>query len=41
MAHPPRYELLLKLNRRTASPNELSKEVGASVGTVSYHIRLL
>jgi DNA-binding transcriptional ArsR family regulator len=41
MAHPLRYELLLKLNRRTASPNELSKEVDASVGTVSYHIRLL
>jgi DNA-binding transcriptional ArsR family regulator len=41
MAHPLRYELLLKLNGRTASPNELSKEVGASVGTVSYHIRLL
>ena len=41
MAHPLRYELLLKLNGRTASPNELSKEVDASVGTVSYHIRLL
>lgn len=41
MAHPLRYELLLKLNRRTASPNELSKEVNASVGTVSYHVRLL
>src|SRR6202035_5819069 len=41
MAHPLRYELLLKLNGRTASPNELSKEVGASVGSVSYHIRWL
>jgi DNA-binding transcriptional ArsR family regulator len=41
MAHPLRYQLLLKLDRRVASPNELSKEVGASVGTVSYHIRLL
>jgi DNA-binding transcriptional ArsR family regulator len=41
MAHPLRYQLLLALNGRTASPNELSKEVGASVGTVSYHIRLL
>ena len=41
MAHPLRYELLLKLNGRTASPNELSKEVAASVGAVSYHIRLL
>jgi DNA-binding transcriptional ArsR family regulator len=41
MAHPLRYELLLKLNGRSASPNELSKEVKASVGTVNYHIRLL
>lgn len=41
MAHPLRYELLMKLNGRTASPNELSKEVAASVGTVSYHVRLL
>ena len=41
MAHPLRYQLLLKLDGRVASPNELSKEVDASVGTVSYHIRLL
>ncbi len=41
MAHPLRYELLMKLDGRTASPNELSKEVNASIGTVSYHIRLL
>jgi DNA-binding transcriptional ArsR family regulator len=41
MAHPLRYELLLKLDARVASPKELSKEVRASVGTVSYHIRLL
>lgn len=41
MAHPLRYELLMKLEGRTASPNELSKEVKASVGTVSYHVRLL
>lgn len=41
MAHPLRYELLMKLNGRTASPMELSREVAASVGTVSYHLRLL
>lgn len=41
MAHPLRYELLMKLDGRTASPNELSKEVDASIGTVSYHVRLL
>ena len=41
MAHPLRYDLLIRLNGRTASPNELSKEVDASVGSVSYHIRLL
>lgn len=41
MAHPLRYELLMKLNGRTASPNELSKEMNARLGTVSYHVRLL
>jgi DNA-binding transcriptional ArsR family regulator len=41
MAHPLRYDLLIRLNGRMASPNELSKEVDASLGTVSYHIRLL
>lgn len=41
MAHPLRYELLMKLEGRAASANELSKEVNASIGTVSYHVRLL
>ena len=41
MAHPLRYELLMRLGGRIASPNELSKEVDASLGAVSYHIRLL
>src|SRR4051794_12237697 len=41
MAHPLRYELLMRLGGRTASPNELTKEVDATLGTVSYHVRLL
>ena len=41
MAHPLRYELLMKLHGRVASPMELSKEVNASVGTASYHLRRL
>jgi DNA-binding transcriptional ArsR family regulator len=41
MAHPLRYELLMKLDGRTASPMQLSKDVEASLGTVSYHMRQL
>jgi DNA-binding transcriptional ArsR family regulator len=41
MAHRARYELLMKLDGRTASPMELSKEVNMTVGAVSYHIRQL
>lgn len=41
MAHPLRYELLMKLADRAASPKELSQEVDATLGTVSYHVRLL
>lgn len=41
MSHPLRYELLMKLGDRVASPNELSKEVDGTLGTVSYHIRVL
>src|SRR5690242_3507700 len=38
MAHPLRYELLMKLDGRTASPMQLSKEVEGSLGTISYHM---
>lgn len=41
LAHPLRVQILGVLEQRTASPNELSRELDASLGTVSYHVREL
>ena len=42
LAHPLRRELLALARRRDEfSPVELAQEVPASLGTVSYHVRLL
>jgi DNA-binding transcriptional ArsR family regulator len=41
MGHPVRMQALIILNERVASPNEISKELGESVGHVSYHIKVL
>lgn len=41
LAHPLRVELLAILNDRTASPNELSKELKEGLSQVSYHIKVL
>lgn len=41
MGHPVRLQALVILNERVASPNEISKELGESVGHVSYHIKVL
>jgi DNA-binding transcriptional ArsR family regulator len=41
LAHPLRVQILGVLEQRTASPNELSRELGAPLGTVSYHVREL
>ena len=41
MGHPVRVQALTILNERVASPNEISKELGESVGHVSYHIKVL
>jgi DNA-binding transcriptional ArsR family regulator len=41
MGHPVRLQALVILNERVASPNEISKELGQSVGHVSYHIKVL
>jgi DNA-binding transcriptional ArsR family regulator len=41
IAHPLRHRLLSMLDGRTASPNELARELGLPLGRVSYHIRLL
>lgn len=41
LGHPVRVQALVILNERVASPNEISKELGQSVGHVSYHINVL
>lgn len=41
ISHPLRHRLLGLLDNRTASPNELARELGLPLGRVSYHIRLL
>jgi DNA-binding transcriptional ArsR family regulator len=41
ISHPLRHRLLGLLDDRTASPNELARELGLPLGRVSYHIRLL
>ena len=41
MAHPLRVQILGVLDERVASPSELAPELGASLGTVSYHVRQL
>jgi DNA-binding transcriptional ArsR family regulator len=41
ISHPLRHRLLGMLDGRTASPNELARELDLPLGRVSYHIRLL
>ena len=41
LGHPLRTQILMVLNERVASPNELAKETGEPLGNVSYHVRLL
>lgn len=41
LGHPVRVQSLVILNERVASPNEISKELGQTVGHVSYHIKVL
>lgn len=41
LAHPLRVQILGILETRAASPNELSQELGAALGNVSYHTREL
>jgi DNA-binding transcriptional ArsR family regulator len=41
LAHPLRTRILAALEGRTASPSELSTELGAPLGVVSYHVRRL
>jgi DNA-binding transcriptional ArsR family regulator len=41
ISHPLRHRLLGMLDGRTASPNQLARELDLPLGRVSYHIRLL
>lgn len=41
LAHPLRFQALMILNERVASPNELSKELGEGLSQVSYHVKVL
>jgi predicted transcriptional regulator len=40
-AHPVRAELLAILEHKAASPKDLAGEVGAPLGVVAYHVRVL
>ena len=41
MSHPLRVRILARLDERKASPNQLAGWLGASLGTVAYHVRTL
>ncbi len=41
LAHPVRVGILEALQGRAASPVELSKELGVSIGVVSHHMNVL
>ena len=38
ISHPIRHKVLVLLNDRVASPNEIANEIGESLGRVSYHV---
>jgi DNA-binding transcriptional ArsR family regulator len=41
LAHPLRARILGRLGERVASPGDLAVELGAPLGVVSYHVRML
>jgi DNA-binding transcriptional ArsR family regulator len=41
LTHPLRARILRRLGERVASPNDLALELGAPLGVVSYHVRML
>src|SRR3954462_14357581 len=41
LAHPLRARILQRLGERVASPGDLASELGAPLGVVSYHVRML
>jgi DNA-binding transcriptional ArsR family regulator len=40
-SHPIRHRIMVRLNEAVLSPNDLAKELGESLGRVSYHVRTL
>jgi DNA-binding transcriptional ArsR family regulator len=41
LSHPLRPRILHVLSERVASPKEIAQELGESLGTVSYHVKIL
>src|SRR4051812_266615 len=41
LAHPLRARILQRLGERVASPGDLALELGAPLGVVAYHVRML
>ena len=41
LSHPLRVRILAMLRERTASPSQLSRWLGATLGTTAYHVRSL
>src|SRR3954451_15169718 len=41
LAHPLRARILQRLGERVGSPGDLAVELGAPLGVVSYHVRML
>src|ERR1700712_5827266 len=41
LAHPLRARILQRLGERVTSPGDLAIELGAPLGVVSYHVRML
>src|SRR4051794_3905792 len=41
LAHPLRARILQRLGERVSSPGDLAEELGAPLGVVSYHVRML
>ena len=41
LSHPLRFQALIILSERVASPNELAKELNEGLSQVSYHVKVL
>ena len=41
LAHPLRAQILQLLTERTASPTQIARETGESLGNVAYHVKVL